>query len=150
MVKLPDELSGEIAGTLIPSAVIRTPLTFEDGLTKPKRLIIVAVDDDQDEVLYVKTTSKNLHLYHNGNPALRGHFIYLKAKEVPIFELDTAIDFRRIGAFRISALRGRHRQGELMFMGNMPPDLMADIYQCIRGAQQIERQLKRKILDGIT
>lgn len=148
MIDLPSALSGNAFDALFERGiVIRTLVQLNDGSTDYKRLLIANVDctDPSKDILHFFCTSKT-DFYERNKWVKNDCLLVPLGNGGDAFDKPMAINLREPYTIRKSELRRRYQDGELQFLGALPPAIIQAMDEKIFGSKLLTPEQKSLIL----
>lgn len=134
--------------SLIPRfTVIRIPYTFA-GSTYGESKRFVILGHKESFAVCIKATSK-VEIYKN-NPEKLAGCVYYTAREISLFETDTAIEPDNPFPVPHSYIANCERKGSLEILGTLPNDFQGKIAKAIEDSSTLSRERKRNFLELVS
>ena len=124
-------------------AVLATEMFFSDGTTRKKYLVVLNQHPADSETLLFLTTSK-VDFYEKHSGLL--DCIKVEVGTLPFFPLVTIINCRQVQPMPRAELKKRFREGKLIFLGNLPQNILEKIDQIVAASRLISVRHKKAIL----
>ena len=148
MIDLPDKLlRNQLYSYLKRGKILRTQLSFGNK-TIFKRLILLNVDFQGEDIFYMLTTSQ-VEFYNKYGiyDPIKGNYIYIAAgKTVFNPQKDMVIDCRRIDIIEKEKLFKNYKYKKLKVLGDLPSDILRQIDTIVFDSVLIPQKIKEKVL----
>lgn len=123
---------------LLPGNVLRFKVTFSDGSSAIKRMIVVSKNNVVTTLLL--TVTSNIHREYKN---YRQNDIFIPAKEENSFPLNTYVQFHRIIEYKTALLENLFSKEKLDVLDPISEDLLNRLYE------QIESLHNQEIAEGM-
>lgn len=141
-MKLPKEITDKaLQDFLIPGNIIRTEITYPDGGSSFKRIIILSSDNNKT-VLGVVGTSKVIN-----DSRFNRDKIIVSPEEEPVFEDNTVIQLHRVFEVSTNRLKKFYSAGVLNLLGAISDKSKEQIVEIIKNSDVIEQKHIDRICD---
>ena len=145
MVDLPESLSNAAFDGIF--SVLRTQFLCHDGILRPHYHIILNFNSLDDDLVYIISTSQ-LQFYNN-NPNFNLDIVRITKDKVSFLPKESILNCRQVFSISRPIFKKRYSEGTLVFVGEMPQDILNRIDIIIKQSRFVSPRIKRKILGSI-